>query len=352
MNKGNLLNSMFDDHNLDLKTVVPDVKDVFLCPICLREFPRSVIKSGEISDGHIWPSELRSRYPDSKIKGQRVLLCTRCNNRAGSHGDAQMGYLEKFRRQDEGTELYGERKVEILLGPSRKPIRLNTQVTRTGPTNVRLHFQRNPCDSSWQRNNPTEQARFLELYESDQVFNMLIHPPRMLKTELPRAGWITSAYLFAFFHFGYRYILHDCCNKVRQYILDSFELDDKELVFQESGTFSAKTCDCHFFNDPFLFVAVPLDGDTPIYLDIRFLDYQVFLPFHCDVEVLNARLYLELEEQGIDEEGIKELISLNSEPHIQVSCTKRDNHVCLWDFVLGRPLTDLLNDIEENQTTA
>jgi len=56
--------------------------------------------------------------------------------------------------------------------------------------------------------------------------NMIIEPTSLINADVTKAGWITSAFLLAFYTFGYRYIANDYMDPVRKYIWGFFEWKD------------------------------------------------------------------------------------------------------------------------------
>jgi hypothetical protein len=109
----------------------------------------------------------------------------------------------------------------------------------------------------------------------ENPFGSLINWP------LAQVGWLTSAYLFAFYSFGYRYILQSCLNPVRNIILHSKpEKRDKQLDFQETKDITVRLCSepTHFCSDPIIGLVVPFDDQTPFHQEVSFLSYHVRLP--------------------------------------------------------------------------
>jgi hypothetical protein len=105
---------------------------------------------------------------------------------------------------------------------------------------------------------------------------------------LAKVGWITSAYLLAFYSLGYRYILHPGLDFVREYIIKSFESENENMYQElESDEFKVKQYNNLYFIDPELRLIIPLDGKEYIRLEINFLDYQISLPFHHVPYLLN-----------------------------------------------------------------
>ncbi len=338
MAKPQYLHQLFDAHLADLKTIIPNVDNIFICPICLHRFKREAIDNKVLRDGHVWPKDIRAASKSEAIKEQRVLLCDYCNTKAGGHGDAQMGILERVKQGEKSGCLYAERTIEILLAPNEPPIKLNATVTRISDTNFKLNFEKRKDSQLWARNNPEEQQKFKSIKNDDNPVTIIIHSTHELKSGFAEVGWINSAYLFAFYRFGYRYIFHEALNSIRRYILGSFNADkNNPPQLSRSEMLDVHTCDTHYEKEPKLSVAIPLDGTLPLYLFISLLDYHVKLPFHFDKDVLENLISAQILEQGID---LDALANLETPLHVEVVCTKRNVHTCTWDFVLGRPLSE------------
>ena len=168
---------------------------------------------------------------------------------------------------------------------------------------------------------------------------MLIQPHHEHRHDLATVGWITSAYLLAFYAFGHRYAFHEALDPVREYILTSFEdIGPERLVLPASIVLDLNECTAHFFEDPEIGLLVPFDGSLNVHLQVSFLDYHVRLPFHFVRFVLQALLF---SQPGILS-GVKEQRVHNV--YMPISCNKLGGHSCRWDYVLGKPIPeDVLN---------
>jgi len=167
-------------------------------------------------------------------------------------------------------------------------------------------------------------------------FSLIIEPPHKLKSELSPVGWITSAYLLAFYTFGYRYILHPGLGIVRDYILKSF--DDKTstgLEVPKLDNFGLTECKEHNFEDPEIALIIPADEKTRIHLQISFLDYHVRLPFHFVPHVLQAMILSvpDIANRLSDIRGTEAIL------YSPILCNKSDRHDCKWDYLLGKPIS-------------
>jgi hypothetical protein len=338
-----LREKLFYFHLADLKSVVPGIGDVFICPICLKRFFVEDIYNRNLTDGHVWPEDIRKKSVSKIANLQRVLLCQYCNTTAGSRGDKQMQLREKIKEGEETGELHGERRVQIIQSPGEKPIELRARVvappdTPEGRIKGQLTFEADRKSGRWPRNDPKEQERFLILVKrGGKCSRILVFPSREFKPTLAPVGWITASYLLAFYTLGYRYILHESLNPVREYIRSSFEDRAKErLEFSGSDTLSIRTSN-KFHNNPEIGSVIPIDG-KPFRLEVKFLDTYVTLPFHCALPALLDMIYTDVPDI---EEIIPKLIETGGFLYIPVDCNRSDGHDCDWDYILGKPIPEL-----------
>ena len=231
MANSQFLEYLFRSHLADLKNVVYKIVDsqghthgvenLFICPICLEHFHFEDICNKRLSEGHIWPRGIRQKSNSGAVKGHRVLLCTSCNSKSGDRGDVQMQLLESVREGEETGDTYGERRIRIQHG-LRQPIEINARIQLKKQDIVRGQLLFAPS-----RNDPKEQERLRALLKKDENFSVSVHPYHRLNPSVARAGWVTAAYLLAFYTLGYRYVLQDRLNPIREYIARSFEVSGK-----------------------------------------------------------------------------------------------------------------------------
>jgi hypothetical protein len=332
MGKPEFLEKMFKVHSMDLKDVKPECDGFFICPICGRKIPQQGIKLKLLSDAHIWPKDIREK--NKKLISYRVLLCTQCNNTAGSFGDAQMGILESVIEGEKTGVLYGEREIQVITTPGEKPIKLKASVK----------FQKDELTASITREtnknkgglglSPLDQQRFEKVIISDNKISMIILPPKNLKPELFQPGWFTAAYLMAFYHFGYRYILNPKLNPVRNFINNSFDKKAvKTLPLPNDNDFQIRKYHENNFSEPELNIVLPIDEGTNGYLEVNFLQYQIRLPFPFSPKIMDAFIYTKIPD--FDE---RKHTLLGQNIYIPVHCTKMRPHNCVFDYLLGKPI--------------
>ncbi len=321
------LRQLFQAHLSDLKGVRPEIGDnIFVCPICFRVFREVDIDNENLTDGHVWPEYMHAQ---SEIAAnQHVLLCRRCNHTAGSRGDKQMHLMEIVREGDDKGELYGERRVQLIQSPGEKPIEITVSVQMKGEKEITV-------TGHWGRSDPKERERFEALVGQQRPFSVVVHPYHELKPDLTRVGWITSAYLLAFFALGYRYIFHKSITPVREYILRSFdEQIDEQSEQPTSGAFGIREYYSQVFPHPEIVLAVPVDGKTFVHLEVNFLRYQISLPLHFVPSVL-SQIYGAMPDF---DERLSEVMKAGEYFYSPIVCSKQDGHECLYDFLMGKPI--------------
>jgi hypothetical protein len=330
------LNQLFDAHTKDLNEFRPGMGDVIVCPICLSIVPREAISQKSLTDGHVWPTGLRKT---SKVaNSMHVLLCNTCNHTAGSRGDKQMQVFEDVKKGDETGDLHGIRKVQIIKNPGEKPIEMNVKVSCDLNDNSITVTGRIDENFNWLEGSPEDQARFRDVYEKHEKVTVIVNPYRELKPQFVSAGWITSAYLMAFYHLGYTYTLHPSLDPVREYILKSFDLnEEKNLILPTDDNFSLREYEVEYFPDPELFFICPLENNQKVYLQVNFQKYQIRLPFRY------SRLVFEwLVKKSIPdiEDKFPELQKAGGYLFFPIKQTKADGNMTIYDFLLGKHITE------------
>lgn len=330
------LKMLYDVHVVDLNKVTSHEVTTFVCPICLTEYSRDKVDTGNLTDGHVWPDYIREKSKSKVALLQRVLLCKSCNCTAGSRGDKHMQLREMVKDGEKSGQLYQERRIQVITTPGEAPIKLRARINIREKDNVegQISFPVDLRTGHWITSNPAEQEKFLAMTQNDK-FALIIEPPHGLKSGLAPVGWITSAYLLAFYTFGYRYILHPGIDIVRDYILRSFDEDAlANLEIPQLDNFGLTECKDHYFENPEIALVIPVDGKTIIHLQISFLDYHVRLPFHFVPHVIQAMI-LSTPDIANQLPGIRGTEAILYSP---ILCNKSDGHDCKWDYILGKPI--------------
>lgn len=262
---------LFEQHLTDLRRVSPKADDVFVCPFCFKVIHRRDVNRETVDLGHIWPGFLRNQVESDEAKHQQVLLCKSCNSSAGSRGDNEMQEHEKARRGLLPSKMW-------IYAPGEPPFALDVFVTvsEDGPPytgNVRIQVPQ----GEWSHNDRWK--KFREVADGQQQVTTAVNK-FTTDWKLAQAGWLTSAYLYAFYTFGYRYVFQSILDPVRDYIRQSFQgrVDDR-LYFDQKKDMAVQTCKTHNFQEPNIIYHIKTQGsDVPHHLEVSLLDYHVRLP--------------------------------------------------------------------------
>jgi hypothetical protein len=191
--------------------------------------------------------------------------------------------LEVIEGEKDGN--LGLRKVQVLTR-SREPLFLEVFIQKRGEKNAIISFPhyRNKNQNEYFR----EQQRKLFRYASEEPIDLVIYPPRAKPSQpfgspnngpLVQVGLLTSAYLLAFYQYGYAYIFQTCLDPVRNYIQQSFEGNvDNRLNFHESKDMCVGAGSDHIHPEPEIGLVISLDEQVPRYQGVQFLYYHVRLP--------------------------------------------------------------------------
>jgi hypothetical protein len=343
MTKETFLNQLFDAHTKDLNDFQPGMGDVVLCPICLSIIPREAISKKLLTDGHVWPKSVRKI---SKLaSSMHALLCSECNHTAGSRGDKQMKVSGLVKKGDETGDLYGKREVQIIKNPGETPIKLIGTVTRHPDDNSITITGRIDKNLNWLDGSPEDQVRFREVYEKGEPVTIIINSYRELKTQFVHAGWITASYLMAFYRLGYRYILHQSLNPVRDYILQSFDpVAAKNLTHPDEVNFTVREYKSQYFPDPQLVFIYPLENNQRVYLQVSFFEYEIRLPFRFVQPILEGLVRMAMPDFN---KKLPELQKTGDCLTFPIQQIKADGNVSFYDYLIGKPIPGMLESSNE-----
>jgi len=327
------LHQLFDSHTADLAEVCPQLAGSFICPICLLIFERGAIADELVDDGHVWPKHFRKGRP--KAAAMHVLLCKSCNGKAGTQGDNQIQLYENIRHGNETGDLYGTRRVQLFPEGDEKPIDqwVKVKLDKDGSLTISGRVDKT---KKWRDGSPKDQARFEELFSKQRRAKIIIHDLPALRPQTVAPGLITSAYLYAFWALGYRYILHKILDPVREHITTSFTKKDMmDWALPVEDNFQAGEFGSARYETPHLYFALPAVAGQYLYSQIRFLRYQVRLPFHCNELMLGSLAARARAEHRVE---LEQLQARSEAFYLRIPCTKTQVHDCWWDYFMGKPL--------------
>jgi hypothetical protein len=335
--------NLFTQHLEDLKCVCPNAGDVFVCPICFKVIDRNNAGS-ETSLGHIWPSFIRASSEKDTAKHQQVLLCTKCNNTAGRRGDNEM----QKREQERQGQLPHRMSINPKDGTAPFDIfvfidKIETHEDEDSEITFRFQMPKGEFLNS-------EKMRRFRMYQENQEKLDVIVAGFNTNWYLAQAGWLTSAYLFAFYVFGYKYIFHTALDPVRNYILQSFENKvDSRLTMHTCSKMSVQTCTLHKNSEPVIVYQIQTEGKPkPHHLEVSFLDYHVRLP----LGMRKSQIWTETDISEIlgSQTTMLEQIPDNAMLAMDVSDHRPHGGNCIWDKIMAVNNYDIVeNQIEISQ---
>lgn len=318
---------LFQAHLQDLQSL-EDFEDlgiadgVFVCPICGNQYTED---SNQFSIGHVWPDVLRK---GNRFHSHAVLLCEYCNHTAGSRGDAQIGRAIE-EAEAHATRRYPERRMIFRSHENpREPLKINASISI-------LDVEEGEGSSgtitlSPMRNNPANIRRL----KGGEKFDVSIEPHPLLRPQLVQAGWVTSAFLLAFYALGYRYMLSAAAEQIRNYLWSSFNTDEPALP--ECVRIGSLPKDEAPYVRPEILITIPLNPIDLVILRIRAQRTVIDLPLPFNPEVLHAILREKAPEIFVATTGkIKWDFPKNSVIEIPIRCTKTQPHECIFDHILG-----------------
>ena len=189
---------LFECYAANLSAHEPRLQDVFRCPICLREFGREAIDTGEVTEEHV---------PGESLGGRSwTLTCGECNWAAGSELESNL--TKRLRAQDWDQ------------GVGEKPRRGRTRVDQGTVTLDLYHLQGTYYVRAYDDlSDPKSFGLAMANWQSGVI-------PAGLEVEWGRSydglrSWIAvlrMGYLIAFGYFGYGYIMHPNLAQVREQI--------------------------------------------------------------------------------------------------------------------------------------
>jgi hypothetical protein len=310
---------LFESHLRDLRSVCPEAGDVFVCPICFQVFSAHDLDD-TVTIGHVWPKCIRKCTQGT---GQKALLCSNCNNKAGTYCEAALQRFEELKQCHEANQFYRPH-IQALPAPGvgppaqlRVPIELRKNETRATLTFPVDRKTGHPAYA------PEELKKF-EQYLTPQANAegkavVFVREGYPVQEEWPRvqAALLISSYLLAFYLLGYRYIFQDCLTPVRRYISDLLttgEADDRLEVRESQNTAVWGCTECSRVAPEVLFVIVPNTEAIPCHLRTNILDYHVRMPVPADscltsvppevraeLEAVGAEIVVDVTDDGVNE---------------------------------------------------
>lgn len=184
-----------------LQRVFPNAVYCYVCPICRRGFTPPALEMDLLSIEHVPPKRLGGK--------PLVLTCRRCNTSAGATLDSAMASVEDFH--------------DFAAGTMCKPTRARLTVEEAA-----LHIEVRAENNGISLTAPPKANRKEDIEAMEKVYNrnsskrpsLQISLHRRVRYEDSLVGWLRAAYLTAFAALGYRYVLWDELDLIRNQLAD------------------------------------------------------------------------------------------------------------------------------------
>jgi hypothetical protein len=195
---------IFDSLLRDLSAIRPNVKEVIWCPLCLRPFERSALERSvpddkKLTEEHIIPDELGGKII--------TLTCKKCNNTDGGQVDSH--FIQKVRVDEALQGYHGSIGSDVDISGHRVFAQVEFPSKEGETTKIVVKSE---------ASNPAEIAASHQAFLQGAVEKIQLNMHLRYNPNLARLSVMRSAYLAMFSRFGYRYILNDAVEHIRQLI--------------------------------------------------------------------------------------------------------------------------------------
>jgi len=178
----------------ELKTMFPGYSLLFKCPVCLCDFSETDVKKGRLCDAHIIPEKLGGI--------NKTIVCTSCDSKIGHEIEGPIiNHLTNLSIMNlkKNGKVYGSSQI-VIEGESY-PAKISANKGK-GWTIEML--------------DPYRAERLFEQAKKKPFrFTALFRKSHKATNQSFRAFSLKIAYLAAFEHYGYKYILQDQLNWLR-----------------------------------------------------------------------------------------------------------------------------------------
>jgi hypothetical protein len=167
--------------------------------LCLHPFERSTLDTKELTEEHIIPKKLGGKII--------TLTCKKCNNNDGGQIDSH--FIQKVIMDEALQGYHGSIGSDVYISDHRvlAQVELPNGEGRQGKIFVKK-----------KGSNPAEIEASQQAFLQGAVEKIQLDMHLGYKLKLARLGVVRSAYLAMFSRFGYRYILNDSVEQIRQLI--------------------------------------------------------------------------------------------------------------------------------------
>jgi hypothetical protein len=195
-----LRKKLFDIYAANLTGIVPEMRDTFRCPICLKDFDRSALGVDQILTlGHI--------IPDALGGSLCTLECGICNSTIGSAYDSHASNMKKFKdwlNMKEGTKKF------VRISEGGYPVSAIASWGSEQELVIKAADWRNP--------HYKEQIEKMFTQQCKPSFTINVNSKSIPERRVISS--IHSAFLMMFHCFGYEYILSHEADTIRTVIND------------------------------------------------------------------------------------------------------------------------------------
>ena len=316
---------LFDQHARDLQGLFPNIEQKFVCPICLNILGNESIKQERVNLGHVWPEYIRKGT--TKAVHQQVLLCTDCNSKAGESADASMQTFEKLRNEKEIGNISTPLRTQIISTrrPDRKPIKTGLFIKNEGENRITIKLEEARTEK--QRVNNIMINERIRQYNQDGPISIIVESSVNLR--LARVGWLTSAYLLAFYTFGYRYIFQRGLDPVRDIIRKSFDkIVDETLEFDHRKFLTVGRWDDILQPEPRIGIMLPIDRSLQSYMSVDFQSVHIRMPAQYRYDIVWEEAS-QIEDSEDNEDNVQSFF-VDGSGHLP------HNDECHWEDGFGK----------------
>ena len=204
--------------------LIPDIKDGYICPICINTFQESDLQSDSENQLTI------EHVPPDSLGGKPIILtCKKCNSKSGHSLDKNL--YDLLLLWDFNSFLPNSKtNTKFELNGNKVNGIINIDEKGTWKINIRTKYS-----------NPNETKPFMEgMFPPRTIFNPVLHPDKMLGSEIKTSKFsfgvknninikhaevatLRIAYLYAYTVFGNSLLVNTSLGKVRKQILNPDE---------------------------------------------------------------------------------------------------------------------------------
>jgi hypothetical protein len=184
--------------------IEPDLDDRYVCPICMKFFPREALSVSEEYGDYLTLEDVPPKVFGGKV---RTLTCKICNNIAGTELESHLANKLDF---DEAMQGLKNTSVDGLFRPS-KDIKLTATIHIVGTTGIYVEYHP-------ERSHPDHVSQFQSMKDSGSIGTFSLEFLGKYKQHRPEVALLRIAYLLAYSFFGYGFLINFNLMKIRHQI--------------------------------------------------------------------------------------------------------------------------------------